>query len=113
MWARYVGLLGLGSGTIYGMKMLISPVKIHSFQPVENVPAIESEGENVDLLSDMELKCVQVFFRHGARTPIRSMPDIEEVVIHIIYFLFNSCQNETNTMMCVFHVNVTYVSKVN
>ncbi len=29
-----------------------------------------------------------------------------------VHFLFNVCQNQTNTITCVSHVNLTYVSKV-
>ncbi len=29
-----------------------------------------------------------------------------------VHFLFNACQNQTNTITCVSHVNFTYVSKV-
>ncbi len=27
----------------------------------------------------LELKCVQIFFRHGARTPLKHVPGVEEV----------------------------------
>ncbi len=29
-----------------------------------------------------------------------------------VHFLFNACQNQTNIITCVSHVNFTYVSKV-
>ncbi len=29
-----------------------------------------------------------------------------------VHFLFNACQNQTNTIKCVSHVNFIYVSKV-
>lgn len=34
---------------------------------------------NSTLSSDYELKLVQVLFRHGARTPLKSIPDVMEV----------------------------------
>ena len=41
--------------------------------------------------SDLRLKQVQVIFRHGARTPIHLIPNVEEVpLLHtLIFFLFN------------------------
>lgn len=30
-------------------------------------------------MHNMTLKCVQVFFRHGARTPLRQVPGLKEV----------------------------------
>ena len=39
--------------------------------------------------SDLRLKQVQVIFRHGARTPIHLIPNVEEVpLLHILIFFF-------------------------
>ena len=35
---------------------------------------------NQAILKDMKLVSVQVFFRHGARLPLKHMPGIEEVI---------------------------------
>ena len=40
--------------------------------------------------SDLRLKQVQVIFRHGARTPIHLIPNVEEVpLLHILIFFFS------------------------
>jgi hypothetical protein len=48
-----------------------------------NLPSLaNSQGRDEAKAPDvhhMNLKCVQVFFRHGARTPLRHIPGIEEV----------------------------------
>ncbi len=37
------------------------------------------ETENSDGTEGLHLKCVQIFFRHGARTPLKHVPNIQEV----------------------------------
>lgn len=39
----------------------------------------KKQTANPNLSSDYELKMVQVLFRHGARTPLKSIPDVMEV----------------------------------
>ena len=37
------------------------------------------EPQISDVPDGWQLKCVQIFFRHGARTPLKHIPQIEEV----------------------------------
>lgn len=97
IWTRSIGFLGVGSGAIYGLNILNNqPGKssfrlfgnVHAAAGVDDTIGIETNREHVDpLLSDMELRCVQVFFRHGARTPVRMITHIEEVRLSWLYFI--------------------------
>ena len=46
----------------------------------QNTNGSAVEDDNVDTDDEtMTLKSVQVFFRHGARTPLSHLPNVEEV----------------------------------
>lgn len=45
-----------------------------------------STKTGADDSSSYDLKLVQVLFRHGARTPLKSIPDVMEVKPHLVYF---------------------------
>lgn len=55
---RTAGVLGMAFGTLLWSK---------------------KQTADSDTASDYELKLVQVLFRHGARTPLKSIPDVMEV----------------------------------
>ena len=71
MWVRIVGVLGIGSCGIYGLKR-------QSFS--RNSVVVDAAGfwggRNT---AGMTLRSAQVFFRHGARTPVRQIEYLEEV----------------------------------
>ena len=39
--------------------------------------------QNSGATDELQLKCVQIFFRHGARTPLKHVPGVEEVLKQI------------------------------
>ncbi len=96
---KSVSTLSIGCGIICAWKIIIKQYKDDSIRLVENVQAAgteeggngETEGIHVDPLSDMDLKCVQIFFRHGARTPTRQITGTE------VSLLFN--QNKLKHQM--------------
>ena len=57
-----------------------------SQKKTEQVP---SSSADTNPSSPYELKLVQVLFRHGARTPLKSIPDVMEVK-HILKYCINS-----------------------
>ena len=46
---------------------------------ISHVNGQNNESVNGDILDTMTLKCVQAFFRHGARMPLDVIPAIQEV----------------------------------
>lgn len=53
-------------------------------EPVQATSEITSHPSPDQSSSQYELKLVQVLFRHGARTPLKSIPDVLEVRFTII-----------------------------
>lgn len=93
---KLLSLTGLGSGILYMFgrhvpQYFSSPVLHARIQDDQTSPSSASDQQTVlntgsrDELStaDMELKLVQVFFRHGARTPLRHPPKLEEEEVNI------------------------------
>lgn len=74
------GLLGTMS-VAFG-SMFWSQQKTESESIASNSPSSDSDPG-----STYELKLVQVLFRHGARTPLKSIPDVVEVKIYSFLFL--------------------------
>ncbi|OQV25533.1 Lysophosphatidic acid phosphatase type 6 [Hypsibius exemplaris] len=84
MWKwRTVGALGSFAGTCY----LVSHRQIlHAKSPLDDAFASPSpasigrvkERQNVPDLNQMELRNVQVFFRHGARSPLRILSFLDQ-----------------------------------
>ncbi|XP_062390687.1 lysophosphatidic acid phosphatase type 6 [Sardina pilchardus] len=64
-WTRVVGLGSVALGSLF-------------WSQNKSEATSESQAKNVDS-SQLELKLVQVLFRHGARTPLKSIPDVLEV----------------------------------
>ncbi|KAM6986909.1 lysophosphatidic acid phosphatase type 6 [Aplochiton taeniatus] len=66
------GILGSVSVSMAFGSMLWSQTKTESV-------CLDSNCEDTDLKNLYDLKLVQVLFRHGARTPLKSIPDVMEV----------------------------------
>ena len=87
---RLLSMCGLSGGIVYmmnqyGRTSLSSPV-LHAVAcnppPPKEASSVEQGYQLVQpKIADMELKLVQVFFRHGARIPLRGMPNLDEVII--------------------------------
>lgn len=78
-----VGKAGLfGTMSVAFGSMFWSQQKTESEPVASNPPSSDSEPG-----STYELKLVQVLFRHGARTPLKSIPDVMEVKLHILFLL--------------------------
>ncbi|XP_022081962.1 lysophosphatidic acid phosphatase type 6-like [Acanthaster planci] len=65
-------------------ELLLCPTCCHPYEHRATYkPLYAVREEHTDVLTDrpdLQLKLVQIFFRHGARTPIRLTPGVEEVV---------------------------------
>ena len=81
-----------GSGFIYAKQHTSAATavinnKTTHVPPMPGVSPVESSTIPAPALrrDDLELKFVQIFFRHGARTPFGSIPNIEKVLT--IYYV--------------------------
>ena len=73
-------LLGLTGVPVLGvisakLSLFRTEAVVAADQSTDSSDSSDSEGLN----SKLKLKQVQIFFRHGARTPVRIMPNVEEV----------------------------------
>lgn len=77
LWTK-VGVLGpMAFGS-----MLWSKKKTESDQGASSCTSADTNSS-----SNYELKMVQVLFRHGARTPLKSIPDVIEVKLLFLSFI--------------------------
>lgn len=90
VWAK-VGLLGPVS-MAFG-SMLWSQKKTESDGLASSVNSPETNPG-----SAYELKLVQVLFRHGARTPLKSIPDVMEVKLPFLCFVSSFCNNVSKSL---------------
>lgn len=82
----HVGAVILGAavgsaGALFGGSSLLSSASAVSGNGTENDAGVSAQGIGaIPVVSrkDVELKFVQIFFRHGARTPLGAIPSIEE-----------------------------------
>ena len=73
-----------------------SPSQAHDQRPAGgSVSGTESRTEAGDLTA-MTLRQVQVYFRHGARTPLKHIPIVDEVRFTMIYCKCLSSQISLN-----------------
>lgn len=71
----------LGSVSVAFSSMIWSQQKTKSEPGSSNSPTSDTNPG-----STYELKLVQVLFRHGARTPLKSIPDVMEVKLQVSVF---------------------------
>lgn len=72
MLARFSAMTAvLGSSVFWAQQKNAEPVQANL--DLNSTPASDQSS------SQYELKLVQVLFRHGARTPLKSIPDVLEV----------------------------------
>ena len=72
---------GIGCGVLlaYVTRHRQTGVTAASPPPLGSGPS-PGDPQGTDLTPDnMTLRCAQIFFRHGARTPLRHIPNVEEV----------------------------------
>lgn len=77
------GAAALGSVSVAFGSMLWSQQKT---KPEKAATGSNLADTNAD--SPYELKLVQILFRHGARTPLKSIPDIMEVKLSSVKSMF-------------------------
>ena len=81
-WNRAVRLSGFLGATVCGVCLAKTCLKSDGiFESVgaQSENPVQIEGEQKSKLTDLTLKQVHVYFRHGARTPIHVTPGLEEV----------------------------------
>lgn len=81
LWTKagVVGSMSMAFGSMWWSQKKTEPDQ-------DQVP---SSSADTNPSSPYELKLVQVLFRHGARTPLKSIPDVMEVK-HILKYCINS-----------------------
>ncbi len=85
---RSFKILGVGTVAILGMTVLMRRKRKGTNKHLETVlPGDDTKNDNLmeDPLSDMTLKNVQIFFRHGARVPVQPIPFLDDVSIAILF----------------------------
>ena len=64
---------------IEGVKEILWPFA--NFAQCQNVEIQDQSLNQQESVAELTLKSVQVLFRHGARTPLRHLPGIDEVTL--------------------------------
>ena len=66
------------SGSICGIFALKQKLVIDQIKRIECETSATKTGDN-EIQSGLKLKQVQLYYRHGARTPLHTIPNVEEV----------------------------------
>ena len=70
-----------GGGFVFAKQRSFAKSELIIDQPEHGVLTGENDSIPVLHRDDLQLKFVQIFFRHGARTPFKCIPNIEKVGI--------------------------------
>ena len=71
----------LGFGSFLSAGAMLKTVKCEMSKNKENDQSSVSKLDKIQRdIDDMELKMVQIFIRHGARTPLHKIKNVKEVL---------------------------------